>query len=190
MRVTFTKDSGRRYLVAIEREHGPPLEPRHAPGYDEHMPHDLAHYIVEEQLGIRLGVFGQLAAGGAGLFAPAPADRRGGDRRAGRRFAVAGRDDMRRSEAAVGRCVAEWRRRTGLDSGGPIADVDIGLTPSDVERVVRRLAEVSGAWRALAPGASLTHHWPRAATIDPAGSRRGRRVNESRRARPRCPAPR
>jgi hypothetical protein len=181
MRVTFTKQAGRRYLVGIEREHGPVLQPRHGPGYDEVMPHDIAHYVVKEQLGIRLGVFGQLAAGGAGLFAPAPADRRGGDRRAARRFATAGRHDMRRSEAAVGRCVAEWQRRTGAATG-PVADVDAGLTESDVDRVVSRLEEVSRDWRALAPGAALTFAWPRTLTLNPAGSLQGRR-------RPRTPRP-
>jgi hypothetical protein len=190
MRVMFTKVEGRRYRVAIEREHGPRLEPRNAPGYDELLPHDIAHFIVEEQLGIRLGVFGQLAAGGAGLFTPAPADRRGGDRRAARRFAAAGRADMRRSEAAVGHCVGEWQRRTGTVDGGPIADVDIDLGPSDVERVVARIGEVSRAWRALPPGGSLSLAWPRSATVDPAGSRQGRRVSGSRRERRRRPVPR
>jgi hypothetical protein len=185
VRVTFTKQGGRRYLVTIEREHGPPLQPRHGPGYDELLPHDLAHYVVEEQLGIALGVFGQLAAGGTGLFAPAPADRRESDRRASKRFAVAGRDDMRRSEAAVGRCVAEWHRRTGRDTG-PIGDVDAELTESDVDRVVRRLAEVSEAWTELVPGRSLSFTWPRTATVDPAGSHQGRRrARNAARTRPR-----
>jgi hypothetical protein len=181
MRVTFTKQGGRRYLVGIDREHGPPLQPRHGPGYDEQLPHDIVHYVVEEQLGLRLGVFGQLAAGGAGLFSPAPADRRAGDRKAGRRFATAGRDDMRRSEAAAGRCFAEWRRRTGAATG-PVGDVAPDLAESDVERIVSRLEEVAQAWRALAPGAALTFDWPRALTVNPAGTGRGRR-------RPRTPRP-
>jgi hypothetical protein len=134
--------------------------------------------VVEEQLHIPLGVFGQLAAGGAGIFTPAPADRRGGDRRAARRFATAGRDDMRRSEAAVGHCVAEWQRRSGR-TGGPGADPGAELDESDVERVVSRLEEISRAWQDLVPGRSLVFEWPRAATVDPAGSHRGRRPNRS-----------
>jgi hypothetical protein len=40
-----------------------------APGYDDLMPHDLQHFIVERTLGIRNGIFGQLAHGGsAGTF--------------------------------------------------------------------------------------------------------------------------
>jgi hypothetical protein len=184
MRVTFSKLAGRRYLVAIDREHGPALQPRHGPGYDELLPHDVAHYVIEEQLGLQLGVFGQLAAGGCGLFAPAPADRRGSDRRADRRFAAAGRNDMRRSEAAVGYCVGEWQRRAGM-AVGPIADLDVELSGSDVERVVSRLDEVSRAWRALPLGGALTFTWPRSATVNPAGSRQGRRRTHA----PRRPAP-
>lgn len=106
MKVTFTKTGGRHYVVAVDREQGPPLVPRGAPGYDDHMPHDLAHYVVEEQLGLALGVFGQLAVGDGGLFVPAPADRSESDRRRVRRVAATGRPDMIRSEAAVRVCMA------------------------------------------------------------------------------------
>ena len=67
MRVVFTKVDAKRYSIAIEREHGPALVPRPAPGYDDLMPHDLAHYVVEEFFGIELGVSRQLAAGGRHL---------------------------------------------------------------------------------------------------------------------------
>ena len=72
MRVTFTKVDTKRYAIAIVREHGPALVPRFAPGYDDLMPHDLAHYVVEEFFGIELGVWGQLAAGGGGIFTRLP----------------------------------------------------------------------------------------------------------------------
>jgi hypothetical protein len=35
-----------------------------APGYDPRLPHDMAHFVVENELGITGGVFGQLAQGG------------------------------------------------------------------------------------------------------------------------------
>jgi hypothetical protein len=35
-----------------------------APGYDPRLPHDAAHFIVENELEITGAIFGQLAAGG------------------------------------------------------------------------------------------------------------------------------
>jgi hypothetical protein len=47
-----------------------------APGYDAKLPHDMAHFIVENELGISGGVFGQLASGGtAGTFIPIDVDK-------------------------------------------------------------------------------------------------------------------
>ena len=71
MQVTFTKTGKRRYRVSVE---GPGvvaawMEP--APGYHERLPHDMAHFVVENELGLAGGIFGQLAAGGtAGTFQP------------------------------------------------------------------------------------------------------------------------
>ena len=42
-----------------------------APGYDDDIPHDLVHYVVEAVLGFGSGVFGRAAAGG-GTFVPVP----------------------------------------------------------------------------------------------------------------------
>ena len=76
MQVTFTRLSGRRYGVDVVREFDPPARMQAAPGFDEPLPHDLAHLLVEREFGLRLGIFGQLAAGGdAGTFWCAPADR-------------------------------------------------------------------------------------------------------------------
>ena len=69
MRVQFHKTATRSYAVVVLREQMEPLRMDAAPGYDELMPHDLQHFIVERELKIRLGIFGQLAAGGdAGTF--------------------------------------------------------------------------------------------------------------------------
>ncbi len=160
MQVRFTRSGIRRYVVAIEREQGPPLVPRGGPGYDDHMPHDLAHYVVEEQLGLALGVFGQLAAGGGGMFVPAPADRTVGERRRVQRIAAEGRPDMIRSEAAVRVCMARWQARTGRASGPVAADHDGVVTPAEMERVVARIEELAARWHALPDGGSLVLEWP------------------------------
>jgi len=64
MKVTFTRTAERRYRVSVE---GPGvvssrMEP--APGYNARLPHDMTRFVVENELGIRGGVFGQLAGGG------------------------------------------------------------------------------------------------------------------------------
>ena len=76
MNVIFKRTGLRRYAVAVKRPPHPDVEMNPAPGYDLSMPHDLMHMIVEAQLGLRHGIFGQLAAGGtAGTFnVPIPPD--------------------------------------------------------------------------------------------------------------------
>jgi len=69
MKVQFHRTGERRYAIVVLREGQEPLRMDSAPGYDSLMPHDLQHLIVEQELGIRLGIFGQIAAGGtAGTF--------------------------------------------------------------------------------------------------------------------------
>ena len=65
------------------------------PGYDPKMPHDMAHFIVENEMGIQGGLFGQLAAGGyAGTFHPAEgAKKKGRNARTSERLAAANRED-------------------------------------------------------------------------------------------------
>jgi hypothetical protein len=174
MLVTFTKVDAKRYLVAIEREHGPPLVPRFAPGYDDLMPHDLAHFLVEEHFEIELGVFGQLAAGGSGIFKPAPGEDSVRFHRTAHRLATIGRDDMARSERLVGLCVAEWESSIGRrrHAGSDVLDE---VDPETLEAAVRRLQEGAVRWRKLQHGSSLTLEWPRRLTFDAAKSRRGRR---------------
>jgi hypothetical protein len=187
MRVLFTRAKGNRYRIAIEREHGPPLEPRFAPGYDDYMPHDLAHYVIEERFEIELGVFGQLAAGGGGIFSPAPKHDSLAAKRTARRLAAIGRADMERSERLVGLCVSEWQRRSGRrrstrarDNLGEASLAD-GLADglanaSELDSAVRRLDEVAARWHGLEPGRSLTFEWPKHLTFNAASSHRGRQT--------------
>lgn len=63
MDVIFERTGARRYAVEIHRD-GEVLRMDPAPGFDPYFPHDLQHLIIEEQLGLRHGIFGRLAAGG------------------------------------------------------------------------------------------------------------------------------
>ncbi len=174
MRVTFTKTDARRYVVGVERRATPALLPRYAPGYDDLMPHDLAHYLVEESYGIELGVFGQLAAGASGLFYPAPEHRSLALRRRDRRIAAIGHDDMVRSEGLVQVTMAAWEREVGGRTWHQGLPVTVEVGADRLARAVARIHEVSARWAGLAHGESLVLEWPDQG-LDLAGSQRGRR---------------
>ncbi len=64
MQVVFRRTGPRRYAIDAHRGSYPDVGMDPAPGYDPLMPHDLLHLVVEAELGLTHGVFGQLAAGG------------------------------------------------------------------------------------------------------------------------------
>lgn len=174
MQVSFTKTNARRYSVAIAREHGPALGPRFAPGFDDLMPHDLAHYLVEEYFEIELGVFGQLAAGGGGLFTPAPEDNSLRYQRRAHRIGAIGRQDMERSERLVVITVGAWEQSIGRVKH-QTSSFPMEVDPDALRGAVRRMGEVAQRWQALPFGGSLAFTWPKALTFDAARSHRGRR---------------
>ena len=154
MKVTFTRTAERRYRVSVE---GPGvvsswMEP--APGYDARLPHDMAHFVVENELGIRGGVFGQLAAGGhARTFHPTDDQKKRKIARRGNRMAAAHRDDAMLSEKLVYVACRTW--------GRDLANVSqIGGVPAeDIRRVCRKFDAVSAVWSKLAVGESMTLDW-------------------------------
>ena len=180
MRVTFTKVDAKRYSVAIEREHGPALVPRPGPGNDDLMPHDLAHYLVEEYFEIELGVWGQLAAGGGGIFAPAPEDNSLKNQRRGQRIATIGRDDMARSERLVVITVSAWERSIDRIKH-QTREFPIDVDADALDGAVRRMDEVARRWQALQHGATLTFTWPNHLTFEASKSRRGRQGDKRNR---------
>ena len=96
MDVTFTKDSGRRYLMTVVRERGPELAPRHGPGYDEYLPHDAVHFLVEAEARLTGGAFGRIAAGRNNLFWPAAIRPKA--------------PPVSRASASTRKCTASWGR--------------------------------------------------------------------------------
>jgi len=111
MIVTFTRTSDRRYRVSVEGDgiDAAYLDP--APGYDDRLPHDAAHFIVENELGIRGGIFGQLASGGtAGSFRSDVSKKPKKRQRRGAAISKANRDDALFSEHAVYAAQSRWNR--------------------------------------------------------------------------------
>jgi hypothetical protein len=118
VRVIFERIDDSRYRIGVLRDGrfdvGPDVPLRLAPGGGP-VPHDIVHFAVEEQAGLRLGVFGQVAAGGdvGGFFRPDPAERRPArDQKRSKRIGDAAELDPRLRDA-INRRLAEllgrWR---------------------------------------------------------------------------------
>lgn len=162
MRVVFTKGPGIGYEIAVHRDTGPELAPRNGPGGHPYLPHDLVHLLVENEAGIELGVFGQLAAGDNGMFWPVDnAERtRAGRRRRSKKHAMPPRAeaDMIRSETLARIAVPVWEARRGLAPSLPAYVSAHDVTPV-VDRIVDTFDDYADRWYALPVGGSLTVTW-------------------------------
>jgi hypothetical protein len=73
MLLIFERTGQRRYTIHAKRPRLPDVVMNPAARYDPLMPHDLLHLVVEAELGLQGGVFGQVAASGnAGTVHPSP----------------------------------------------------------------------------------------------------------------------
>lgn len=156
MHVIFRKVDEKRYLIGLRRDDthdvGPDVPPRIGPGGGP-VPHDLVHFAIEEVLEIRLGIFGQLAAGGDcdGFFFPAPEDRKKlADARRNKRISQAGHADAVRSELIAALVDHDGSVRPGPDL----------LTEAERTRVEARIADLVGRWASTGHGEELVLHWP------------------------------
>jgi len=169
--VTFTRGVGRRYRVGVARESDPAAAMHVAPGFDESLPYDLAHFLVEREFGLQLGIFGQLAAGGdAGTFWCAPAARSAKLAHRAHRLRVAGRGDVGRSEQLTAACVAAWEIQAGRRQPGEVWSVrvlhDAAIAaPAQIRHVIDVFNEAASDWQALTPGESLHFEWPESLTL-------------------------
>ena len=187
MRVDFCKTGRRTYAVKICRDQSRLLEMNPAPGFDAEMPHDLLHLIVESELGLRRGIFGQLAAGGsAGTFmeqSPSLQPSRQSSRnrrravRRGEKLRIEGRDEAAQSERATCLCLYEWlahsasidRQRRAKEMASTAAYIRAiqpttdkqALSETVLHRVLERLDQLSARWKALEISESLIVEWPR-----------------------------
>ncbi len=186
MILVFRRIGQRRYAIEAKRPPLPDVEMNPAPGYDGLMPHDLLHLVVEAQLGLTGGVFGQLAAGGdAGTFHPSfkpqetsrvAARVRHRLKARGKILMRDGRDESEQSERATFICWYEWLarsqssdRRTAAQAmaqqARQVRDVAPAtelraLSERKLEEICQRLDELSSHWSRLGVGQSMAVRWP------------------------------
>ena len=123
-----------------------------APGYDSRLPHDVAHFIVEKELGIVGGIFGQLAAGGtAGTFASSEAKKRRRQKKRGQEISKQNKKDALFSEHAVYAAQSRWENHEIIP--------DTKIPATDIERICRAFDEFARSWIELAVGDSITLEW-------------------------------
>lgn len=185
MQVEFKKTRERGYAVLIHRDGQPDLEMNPAPGFDALMPHDLLHFLVEQELALKRGIFGQLADGTTtGTFRAAATDapHTRADSRLRRKTAQKGRktakdnnDEYLRSERATYFCLYDWFAHSSDETlraraaEMKITFESIGSQMSDDERqrftkeklarIRARMDELSRQWSALKTGQSMTLDW-------------------------------
>jgi hypothetical protein len=154
MNVIFTRTGERRYRVSVE---GPGVVPswmEPAPGFDARLPHDMAHFVVENELGITGGVFGQLAAGGlANTFHPSDEHLRRKLYKRDNRIAAINRHDAILSEKVVFLAHQAWNNELSEE---PALE---GVSTKDIRRVCQQFDAVSAVWSRLGVGESMTLVW-------------------------------
>ncbi|HEY6806416.1 MAG TPA: hypothetical protein VI306_22745 [Pyrinomonadaceae bacterium] len=174
MDVQFRRSGTRRYGVTILRPGLPPFTKDPAPGFDEYLPHDLIHFIVERELGLTQGIFGQVAAGGTGgTFLPEDSESlttREASRRQrslskrSEKLMRAGRRDTAASEEAVYVVHNEWKlRRSGKATPPAVSGAKNSnrITTDQIARMCDELDELSQKWVALKIGEAITLTWPK-----------------------------
>ena len=186
MQVIFRLTGERRYAIEARRPDYPDVGMDPAPGYDPLLPHDVLHMVVEAELGLTRGVFGQLAAGGdAGTFGHDLAatgtvrERSRRQRRTkarGAKLLREGREQSAQSERATYICWSEWLARSEVPERQRLArtmaqqarEVRDMCSPGElaslsgefIERVSVKLDEISRLWAQLEVGEGIIVSWP------------------------------
>lgn len=186
MLVVFRRSGERRYSVEAHRPGLADVVMHPAPGYDPLIPHDLMHMIVEAQLGLARGIFGQLAAGGtAGTFHLSTTSSEGTRETArrskrvtvrGKKMLKEGRDDCVQSERATFICWQAWlsrssspeKRKQSAAMAQQAKEIRHTanpmelrtLNPKKLDEICAHLDELSARWSRLKVGESMAVHWP------------------------------
>lgn len=185
MEVEFKKTGERRYGVYIRRENSANLEMNPAPGFDELMPHDLLHFLVEQEFDLQNGIFGQIAKGGtAGTFHQT-ADEKSNNRadsrlrkktaRRGEKLLKDNLDDCAKSERATYVCLHDWfsnstdekLKSRALEMRASIESTFAQMSESErknytkekLAQIRARIEELGQKWSSLKVNQSIVLEW-------------------------------
>ena len=152
MKVTFKKIPEKGYSVTIEGRGIMSSTMSPAPGYHPRLPHDAAHFIVEQELKIRGGVFGQLASGGSFNRLHSVDDkiiRKAKKRRA--HLAHENKADALFAEHAIYAAQSRWEHQAIIPQ--------TSIPPETIDRICRSFEEFAGRWSQLPVGGSIELEW-------------------------------
>jgi hypothetical protein len=182
----FRRTGERRYGIEAKRDSFPDLQMNPAAGYNPLMPHDLMHLVVEAQLGLTRGIFGQLAAGGTAgtfhsIFDPKIRKRtaariRNRIKARGKKLLSVGRDECVESERATFICWQEWlarskakdRQTTAKNMSAQAKQVRGTSSATELRvlderkmnEICQHLDQLSSEWSKLEVGQSIAVRWP------------------------------
>jgi hypothetical protein len=191
MLVLFRRTGQRRYSIEAQRPEFHDVVMNPAPGFDDLMPHNMMHLVVEAQLGLTRGVFGQLASGGdAGTFhLPLQHDKSSREtarartrlKARGAKLLKEGRDESAFSERATYICWHEWLTRSSsselkkrahtmtknaeqVSSSAGATELRM-LNQRKLDEICSHLDRLSSHWSKLEVGQSLAVRWPDLAIV-------------------------
>ncbi|ONH61714.1 hypothetical protein CcI49_05890 [Frankia sp. CcI49] len=180
MRVSFRRVDGPKggdggSVAVIERLDGVSLR-MHSYDRTFSVPHDLAHFVAEQEFRLSRGVWGSIAAGAMfGSMTVVDGRLRHDSRQRSRELMRANQHEIRLAEIVAG-AVHDAVERDAPPSAADIASAwqiyrtDTPSFPPDVPvRAVARLNVLRAVWQALGPDESIDLTWSL-----PAGSRRAR----------------
>jgi hypothetical protein len=153
MKVTFTKTHEHGYSISVD---GPdilsPLTMKRGAGYHPRLPHDVAHFIVENELGITGGVFGQIAAGGTGAtFTATDPKKYKKVTKRGRKLAKAHKAEAMSAEDAIWAALSYWEKHARVP--------DTKIPEADLARIADQFENFARRWSRLPVSGSITLEW-------------------------------
>lgn len=165
MRIEITKHDGGYYSMRVAGNRGRTLAPRRGPGHGALVPHDVAHLLVEIELGLHGGVFGRVARMKSTWFPLSDSKEETRHLRRVKKWFPTPQDraDMAKSEQVVG--IGEALLARKLEGNRELPDwfsrFPDGIEESpEVVRTVDRFEEFTRRWHSLPVDGSLTIDWP------------------------------